>query len=95
MRIQTSRLVDTLVERFCICCSARGNSEAEARKTGLDLGAGEALVGRRMRKAIGGRSKSEGHVASYDDSARLYQVLQLSLVKLSHVANPQKDPEKI
>lgn len=40
------------------------------------MGAGEAMVGRRVRKAIGSRGISEGHVYSYDVSSRLYQVLQ-------------------
>lgn len=35
-------------------------------------------MGRRVRKAIGSRAVSEGHVCSYDISSRLYQVLQSS-----------------
>lgn len=40
------------------------------------LDSGEAVVGRRVRKTIGSRSIFEGHVASYDVSSRLYQVLK-------------------
>ncbi|KAG0590680.1 hypothetical protein KC19_1G118800 [Ceratodon purpureus] len=47
------------------------SSEGGARK---DLGAGESLVGRRVRKAVGSRGISEGHVCSYDVSSRLYQI---------------------
>lgn len=42
------------------------------------MGAGEAIVGRRIRKATGSRGISEGHVRSYDVYSRLYQVLQSS-----------------
>lgn len=54
----------------------RANSEGGARK---DSGAGEAIVGRRIKKANGSRGISEGHVRSYDVSSRLYQVQQLSM----------------
>jgi len=51
-----------------------------------DLGAGEAIVGRRIRKANGSRGTSEGHVRSYDVSSRLYQVLQPSSSNLFSIS---------
>ncbi|KAG0579233.1 hypothetical protein KC19_4G083900 [Ceratodon purpureus] len=54
--------------------SQEKSSEGGPRKTVVDLGGGEAAVGRRMKKVIGSRGISEGHVASYDVFSRLYQI---------------------
>lgn len=50
-------------------CSGGGSREAV-----LDLGMGDALVGRCVKKAVGNRGFTEGRVSFYNAALRSYQV---------------------
>lgn len=55
-------------------CSGGGSREAV-----LDLGMGDALVGRCVKKAFGNRGFTEGRVSFYNAALRSYQVHILTL----------------
>jgi hypothetical protein len=54
-------------------------SGGPSREAVLDLGMGDALVGRFVKKAVGNRGFTEGRVSFYNPALRSYQVHNLTL----------------
>ena len=56
------------------------SSEGAVTEVVLDLGTGDAMVGRSVRKVIEGHKDScKGHISRYIAAQRLYQVALISL----------------
>jgi hypothetical protein len=57
-----------------------GSSEGAVREAVLDLGTGDAMVGRSVKRVVPGRQEfCKGRVSCYNAAQRLYQVTLISL----------------